>query len=62
MEEDWFSLDVGDSWTFKDDAGSMTIRIVEEAETAGEKALKVSWFNAEEEHPYQSEYWRESEG
>jgi len=53
---------VRDSCTFEDDAGSMTMRIVEEAANAGEKALKVSWFSAEEEHPYQSESWRESKG
>ena len=53
---------MGDFWGFEDDAGSMTTRIVEEAEIAGEKALKVGWLNAEEEHPCQSEYWRELEG
>jgi hypothetical protein len=53
---------LGDSWTFEDDAGSLTIRIVKEEKNAGEEALKVSWFSAEEEHPYQSESWRESKG
>lgn len=57
-ETAWFSLEVGDAWTYQDDHGTVTIRVVEEVEIEELPTLKVSWFQGNDESPYQTEYWR----
>ena len=58
----WFTLDVGDIWTFEDDSGRMSIKVLQEEDVSGVKAYRVGWFVGDSETPYQSEYWRKVDG
>ncbi|MEM1297138.1 MAG: hypothetical protein AAGH89_17360 [Verrucomicrobiota bacterium] len=57
-ETAWFTLEVGDAWTYQDDHGTVTIRVVEEVEIELLPTPKVSWFQGKDESPYQTEFWR----
>lgn len=54
----WFSLDTGDIWTFEDEQGRMSIKILAEEAIGDGKAYRVGWFEGDSEAPYQVEYWR----
>ena len=57
-DEAWFSLDPGDAWTFEDEVGKMSIKVLAEEELGDTKAVRVGWFLEGSDDPYQAEYWR----
>lgn len=56
----WFSLEVGDSWTYEDEQGTVTIRVAEDVVIGDLPTLKVSWFMGQNEAAYQTEFWRKT--